>query len=119
MQYANAGHDPPYVRHASSVSKLRATGMPLGLMPDMTYEQKEIALEPGESILLYSDGLAEAHSPHREMFGFPRIERLVGTQLRGCYVDRLSAGRGLERFTGEEWEQEDDITLLMLQRLDT
>ena len=116
LQYANAGHDPPYVRHASSVSKLRATGMPLGLMPDMTYEQKEITLEPGESILLYSDGLAEAHSPHREMFGFPRIERLVGAHSEAAtLIDSLLAE--LKRFTGEEWEQEDDITLLMLQRL--
>ena len=116
LQYANAGHDPPYVRHANSVSKLRATGMPLGLMPDMTYEQKEITLEPGESILLYSDGLAEAHSPHHEMFGFPRIERFVGAHSEAAtLIDSLLAE--LERFTGEEWEQEDDITLLMLQRL--
>jgi PAS domain S-box-containing protein len=116
LQYANAGHDPPYVRHASGVSKLRATGMPLGLMPDMTYEQKEITLEPGESILLYSDGLAEAHSPHREMFGFPRIERFVKAHAEGdTLIDSLLAE--LRRFTGEEWEQEDDITLLMLRRL--
>ena len=115
LQYANAGHDPPFLRHASGVSKLRATGMPLGLMPDMTYEQKEITLEPGESILLYSDGLAEAHSPHREMFGFPRIEKLVKAHAEGHkLIDSLLAE--LERFTGDEWEQEDDITLLMLQR---
>jgi PAS domain S-box-containing protein len=116
LQYANAGHDPPFLRHASGVSKLRATGMPLGLMPDMTYEQKEITLEPGESILLYSDGLAEAHSPHREMFGFPRIEKFVKAHAEGdTLIDSLLAE--LERFTGDEWEQEDDITLLMLQRL--
>src|SRR5215204_1774557 len=116
LQYANAGHDPPFVRHASGVGKLRATGMPLGLMPDMIYEQKEITLEPGESILFYSDGLAEAHSPHREMFGFPRIAKFVGAHSEGeRMIDSLLAE--LERFTGEGWEQEDDITLLTLQRL--
>jgi PAS domain S-box-containing protein len=115
LQYANAGHDPPFARHASGVGKLRATGMPLGLMPDMIYEQKEITLEPGESILFYSDGLAEAHSPHHEMFGFPRIEKFVGAHSEGeSMIDSLLAE--LERFTGEEWEQEDDITLLTLQR---
>jgi serine phosphatase RsbU (regulator of sigma subunit) len=115
LQYANAGHDPPFVRHASGVGKLRATGMPLGLMPDMTYEQKEITLEHGESILLYSDGLAEAHSPREEMFGFPRIEKFVGAHSEGAkLIDSLLAE--LERFTGEAWEQEDDITLLTLQR---
>jgi PAS domain S-box-containing protein len=116
LQYANAGHDLPYVRHASGVSRLQAIGMPLGLMPDMTYEEKEITLEPGESILLYSDGLAEAHSQHHEMFGFPRIERFVGAHPEGAkLIDSLLAE--LERFTGEKWEQEDDITLLTLQRL--
>jgi PAS domain S-box-containing protein len=74
LQYANAGHDLPYVRHADGVSELRATGMPLGLMPNMSYEQKEIALKPGESVLLYSDGLVEAHDRQREMFGIPRMQ---------------------------------------------
>jgi len=116
LQYANAGHDPPFVRHASGVGKLRATGMPLGLMPDMTYEQKEVTLQPGESILLYSDGLAEAHSLREEMFGFPRIEKLVGAHSEAAtLIDSLLAE--LERFTGKDWEQEDDITLLTLQRL--
>jgi PAS domain S-box-containing protein len=116
LQYANAGHDPPFVRHAGGVGKLRATGMPLGLMAGMTYEQKEVTLQPGESILLYSDGLAEAHSQHHEMYGFPRIEKFVGTHSEGAkLIDSLLAE--LERFTGKDWEQEDDITLLTLQRL--
>jgi len=116
LQYANAGHDPPFVRHAGGVGKLRATGMPLGLMAGMTYEQKEITLQPGENVLLYSDGLAEAHSQHHEMFGFPRIEKFVGAHSEGAeLIDSLLAE--LEQFTGEDWEQEDDITLRALQRL--
>ena len=116
LQYANAGHDPPFVRHAGGVGKLRATGMPLGLMAGMTYEQKEITLQPEENVLLYSDGLAEAHSQHHEMFGFPRIEKFVGAHAEGAkLIDSLLAE--LERFTGQDWEQEDDITLLTIQRL--
>ena len=117
LHYANAGHDLPYLRHASDVSEeLRATGMPLGLMPNMSYEEKEITLEPGESVLIYSDGLVEAHDPQREMFGFPRLQRLVGAHPGGAtLIDSLLSE--LERFTGEVWEQEDDITLLTLQRL--
>jgi PAS domain S-box-containing protein len=116
LQYANAGHDLPYLRHADRVGELRATGMPLGLMPDMSYEQKEIILKPGDSVLLYSDGLVEAHDPRREMFGTPRMEGFVGTHPGGAtLIDSLLAE--LERFTGEEWEQEDDITLLTLQRI--
>jgi PAS domain S-box-containing protein len=116
LQYANAGHDLPYLRHAAGVSELRATGMPLGLMPNMSYEQKEIALKPGESVLLYSDGLVEAHDLQREMFGFPRMQEFVGAHPGGAsLIDFLLAE--LERFTGEAWEQEDDIALLTLQRL--
>ena len=67
LRYANAGHDPPYLRHKGrpgDASELRARGMPLGLMPGMFYEEKEAVLEEGDSILFYSDGLVEAHDPH-------------------------------------------------------
>jgi PAS domain S-box-containing protein len=115
LHYANAGHDLPYLRRADGVSELRATGMPLGLMPNMSYEQKEVTLKPGESILLYSDGLVEAHGPQREMFGFPRMRGFVEAHPGdAALIDSLLTE--LERFTGEDWEQEDDITLLTLQR---
>jgi PAS domain S-box-containing protein len=117
LVYANAGHDPPYLRRSGGdCEELRATGMPLGLMPGMSYEEKEIVLRKGESVLFYSDGLVEAHDPHREMFGFPRLQGLVGTHrsggssLIGFLLSELSS------FTGEEWEQEDDITLVTLER---
>jgi serine phosphatase RsbU (regulator of sigma subunit) len=115
LHYANAGHNLPYLRHADGVSELRATGMPLGLMPSMSYEEKEITLKPGESVLIYSDGLVEAHDPRREMFGFPRMQEFVGAHPGGAaLIDFLLAELG--QFTGEDWEQEDDITLLTLRR---
>ncbi len=78
LRFANAGHDLPYVRRSGGeCEELRARGMPLGLMPGMSYEEKEIALEAGESALFYSDGLVEAHDPKGEMFGFPRLRALV------------------------------------------
>jgi serine phosphatase RsbU (regulator of sigma subunit)/predicted ester cyclase len=119
LVYANAGHDLPYRRRAGrseGAEELRARGMPLGLMPGMGYEEKEILLEKGESVLFYSDGLVEAHDAHREMFGFPRLQGLVGTHRSGgsSLVSFLLSE--LRRFTGEDWEQEDDITLLTLER---
>jgi serine phosphatase RsbU (regulator of sigma subunit)/anti-sigma regulatory factor (Ser/Thr protein kinase) len=116
LQYANAGHDLPYRRHGNDVSELRATGMPLGLMPGMGYEEKETILEPGESVLFYSDGLAEAHNPEREMFGFPRLMSLLGQIGEGKVIDVLLSE--LATFTGPDWEQEDDVTLVTLQRGD-
>ena len=80
LRYANAGHDLPFHRSAGGVQEMRATGMPLGLMPGMGYEEKEITLAPGDTVFFYSDGLAEAHSPVGEMYGFPRVQEL----LNGC-----------------------------------
>ena len=89
--------------------------MPLGLLPEMSYEEKEIVLERGESILFYSDGLVEAHDPQREMFGIPRLRALVAEHAeKESLVDTLV--KELYFFVGEGWEQEDDITLLTLRR---
>jgi serine phosphatase RsbU (regulator of sigma subunit) len=113
--FANAGHDVPYVRTQDGVKELRARGMPLGLMPGMDYEEKSFQFEPGDCALLHSDGLAEAHAPDREMFGFPRVAQLVGKGPSGEALIDLCLTE-LSEFTGPEHEQEDDITLVSLQR---
>jgi serine phosphatase RsbU (regulator of sigma subunit) len=118
LVYANAGHDLPYRRRTSNgeAEELRATGMPLGLLPGMSYEEKEIILERGDSVLFYSDGLVEAHDPEREMFGFPRLQGLVGAyRSEGPAMVNFLLSE-LARFTGGDWEQEDDITLVTLDR---
>ncbi len=115
MRYANAGHDVPYAWSTAGPVELRARGMPLGLMPGMTYEEKETTLAPGQNVVLYSDGLVEAHNPQRAMFGFPRLKDLVGTHPGGGELIELLL-RELDSFTGPNWEQEDDVTLVILQR---
>ena len=114
--YANAGHDPPFLQRDGDARELMARGMPLGLMPDMPYEEKESVLAAGNDLLFYSDGLVEAHDPQGEMFGFPRLRKLIMSQSAGGeeLVDFLLAE--LTRFTGEDSEQEDDITLVTLER---
>jgi anti-sigma regulatory factor (Ser/Thr protein kinase) len=115
LRFANAGHNLPYLKGEGGVTELRATGMPLGLMPGMRYDEKEAALVAGDGLLLHSDGLAEAHGPGREMFGFPRLAKLVGDSAGGEDLIDLLLGE-LGGFTGPDWEQEDDITLVTLQR---
>ena len=115
LVFANAGHNLPYVRRSREVVELRATGMPLGLLPGMVYEETEALLEPGDALLLHSDGLAEAHDPRRDMFGFPRLREAMandreGAELLDSLLDRL------HEFTGPGWEQEDDITLVTVRR---
>jgi serine phosphatase RsbU (regulator of sigma subunit) len=116
LRYANAGHDLPYVRRfGSDAEELMARGMPLGLMPGMRYEEQEVNLQAGEAALFYSDGLVEAHNPHGEMFGFPRLRALVAEHgEEGSLEEALL--EELYSFVGEGWEQEDDITLLTLRR---
>ncbi len=115
VTFANAGHNLPYVRTADGVLELRATGMPLGLMPGMSYDDRRYAMAPGEVIVLTSDGITEAHDRNGEMYGFARLmarvaQRPASGDTCGDLIDDL------ERFTGPDTEQEDDITLVVLQR---
>ena len=113
IRFANAGHNLPFVRTAGGAQELRATGMPLGLLPGMDYEEVEATLAPGEALLLYSDGVTEAHDPDREMYGTGRL----GARMAGDGIDLIDGVlTSLQRFTGEGWEQEDDITLVTLRR---
>jgi serine phosphatase RsbU (regulator of sigma subunit)/anti-sigma regulatory factor (Ser/Thr protein kinase) len=115
FRFANAGHDLPYVQTDHGVVELRARGMPLGLMPGMSYEEKEATLQPGDSVLLHSDGVLEAHDPERDMFGSPRLKETMarapgGREMMDHVLSDLAA------FTGPGAEQEDDITMVTLQR---
>ena len=118
LTYANAGHDLPYLCRNGEAEELMARGMPLGLMPGMSYKEKETLLQAGEAALLYSDGLVEAHDPEGDMFGFPRLRAHVAEhggerELGDFLMEELYS------FVGEGWEQEDDITLLTLRRSTT
>jgi serine phosphatase RsbU (regulator of sigma subunit) len=116
LRYANAGHDPPYVRRSDNYAEeLRARGMPLGLMTGMEYEEEEASLGEGESVLLYSDGLVEAHDPEGQMFGFPKLRALVAEHGEERTLGDFLMEE-LHSFVGEGWEQEDDITLVTLRR---
>jgi serine phosphatase RsbU (regulator of sigma subunit)/predicted ester cyclase len=115
LSYANAGHDLPYLRRGGDCEELRARGMPLGLMSGMSYEERELLLDAGESVLFYSDGLVEAHDPKGEMFGFPRLQALVAEHGEERSLEEALLEE-LYSFVGEGWEQEDDITLLTLRR---
>jgi serine phosphatase RsbU (regulator of sigma subunit)/anti-sigma regulatory factor (Ser/Thr protein kinase) len=112
---ANAGHNLPFVRSGDEVTEIRATGMPLGLMPGMRYDETESVIAPDSNVLLYSDGLIEAHDGSRDMFGFDRLRDALRIHDAGSeLLDRLL--ETLNTFTGPDHEQEDDITLVTLRR---
>jgi serine phosphatase RsbU (regulator of sigma subunit)/predicted ester cyclase len=119
FSYANAGHNLPCCHLEGATTELDARGMPLGLMPGMSYQENETVLTAGESVLFYTDGLIEAHNSQGEMFGTPRLRGMLSERREGGRNLSTALMEELKRFTGEGWEQEDDITLLTLRRFAT
>jgi len=117
LRYANAGHPRPCVvdveGHVDSAGEV--TGPILGILPDQDYTDGEISLAPGESLVLYTDGLSEARDPAGEFFGTERLARLIEKQA-GQPVDGLceAVAQAVGRF--QDREQRDDITMLVLRR---
>jgi hypothetical protein len=98
---ANAGHLPPYLNG----QEINLPGaLPLGVMPQVTYEEGRFFLHPGDRILLLSDGVVEARKPSGELFGFDRV-RYLSTQSAFYLADAAKA-----------FGQEDDITVLTVRR---
>lgn len=115
FRFANAGHCLPYVDDAAGPREIRAIGMPLGIMPGSDYEEQEVTLDPGATLLLYSDGLSESHDATREMFG---CERIAETLAVHGGSDDVIAGvlARLQAFVGADAAQEDDVTLVVVRR---
>jgi serine phosphatase RsbU (regulator of sigma subunit) len=122
LRYANAGHNPPFRRSAYGVEELCARGMPLGLMPEVSYEEHETTIGGGDQLLFYSDGLIEAHNPQREIFGSQRLRDLLASQSdpagsATAFIDTLLAEWNL--FIGPNGHQADDLTLVMLHHCES
>jgi hypothetical protein len=99
---ANAGHLPPYL-NSQEVSV--APGLPLGVLPEIRYEELRLYLHPGDRILLFSDGVVEARKATGELFGFDRVHNL--SSQTAFYLAEAA----------REFGQEDDITVLTVRRL--
>ena len=113
--FANAGHNLPQAVLEGDVHEIRARGMPLGMLAGMTYEEIQTKISPSETVLLYSDGLVEAHSPSGEMFSNHRLRGDL-SEMNDAEAVIPSLLAALDEFCGPDQEQEDDITLLVLHR---
>jgi sigma-B regulation protein RsbU (phosphoserine phosphatase) len=117
IRYANAGHNRPFVvRQDGSLEILTTGSLVLGFMPRHTYKAAETSLEPGETLVIYSDGVTEAMNPNSDQFEEERLYALAtkwhksGAQM---LTDRVIAD--VRSFAGAR-AQSDDITLLVVRR---
>jgi sigma-B regulation protein RsbU (phosphoserine phosphatase) len=116
VRFLNAGHNPPLLVRASGVEEVRAAGRPLGMFPDSTYAEGELRFDPGDLLIVYSDGLVEAHDATEKEFGLERLKTLAPA-LR----DRPpgEAGRLLldevDRFLGD-LRPHDDLSIVLFRQ---
>ncbi|MCZ6726290.1 MAG: SpoIIE family protein phosphatase [Acidobacteria bacterium] len=117
LVYTNAGHNPGLlVRSAGAVVRLDACGPPLGLLPEPDYTRRETKLEPGDLLVLYTDGITEAEGPDEEEFGVERLSSLCAELRRAPLPEVAEAvSSALDEFVrGVPFA--DDRTLVLLRR---
>jgi serine phosphatase RsbU (regulator of sigma subunit) len=118
LHFANAGQNLPLRSVDGTIEELYAAGMPLGVMPGSHYEENEALIGPGESVLFYSDGLVEAHNSNRDMFGEERLKEIIYNHRVNPQALINTLLSEMAKFTGKEHEQEDDVTLVAINRSD-
>jgi serine phosphatase RsbU (regulator of sigma subunit)/pSer/pThr/pTyr-binding forkhead associated (FHA) protein len=117
LSFASAGHDPvALVRSSGEVEWLMPTGMPLALMPDSSYTASEAALDPGDTLVLYTDGITEAADPDDDEFGRDRLAECCVAH-RKLPVDEMAAAihSTVDGFV-QDVPYHDDRTLVIVRR---
>ena len=119
LSYAGAGHNPVYLYRArgDSIEELESQGPPLGYMSSPTYEVSDVALYPGDVLVLYTDGIVEATDRGEEMFGEERFKSCIATKAHSSADDILEGiFAELAEFTGRH-SQQDDVSVSVLKIL--
>jgi len=115
MEYACAGHPFPLLRrHDGSIEELGEGGLPLGVRRELEFSSSQVRLDPGDVLVLYSDGLPEGVDLHGETFGYERLNRLVGLPGRPREIHE----RILHAFDAHRGDQplQDDFSLVVVGR---
>lgn len=117
VRYSNAGHNPPYlIGTGGKIAELKASGMPLGILPDIDYDNSQTELGPGEVLLLYSDGITECMNKTGDMFGESRLQEVLTQSLSGdAHAIRGAIFSAIDTFRENE-PYSDDMTLIVLKR---
>ncbi len=120
MRYCSAGHPNQLIFKADGESRELATmGFLLGMMADMDYEEKSLVLDPGDTLVFFTDGVIESPDAKGELFGREGIQRSVSGRM-GSGVGELSDGLFSDLLSWTEGtEASDDITILMAQVIES
>ena len=114
LRYVNAGHNTQYALRADGrLHRFESTGRPLGLLPGGGYVEQCVALAPGDSIFLYTDGLVETQSQTGEEFGTERLERLLAAERESNLERLIACAESAVRDHQGEAEAFDDATVLV------
>lgn len=118
LKYINAGHNPPLIgRSTGTIEQLSSGGFPLGILPTADFEVGETQLQPGESLVIYSDGVSEANNLKEEEFGMERLSDVIKRNLTASAAGlRDKVESALSAFT-QTAPANDDITLVIVKRV--
>jgi sigma-B regulation protein RsbU (phosphoserine phosphatase) len=118
LTYSNGGHNPPLIVHTDNTSSLLppTDGLALGLLPNYEYQQKTVTVEPGETLVLYTDGVTEAMNGDEEEFGVERLQDIFAqSHPREAHAITQLIFDAVDEFAGDT-PQSDDVTCLTLCR---
>ncbi len=118
IRYTNAGHNPPYVMKADgSVERTPVSGnMAIGIFGDYQYQEATLQLQPGDTLLLYTDGVTEATNPQEQEYTDERLSQLLTKSGQLSCQALIDTVRADVKAFADGAEQSDDITLLALKR---
>jgi phosphoserine phosphatase RsbU/P len=115
LTYSNAGHNPPMLFHRGGVRRLEQGGLVLGMFPEADYPEETVHMEPGDVLLIFSDGVSEAIDTAGEEFGDDRIIACLQQHLHLAPSAILEKLLGAVAKFSAGTEQRDDITALVLR----
>jgi len=117
VEICNAGHVPPLVVRGREIERIAPTGIPIGMFCDARFSTSRVRLSPGDTILLYTDGLNEAANPAGQEYGLDRLSgHLAGNAARGPSDLLASCLRDLAAFRAGA-SPSDDLTLMAVRRV--
>ena len=119
LQYSNGGHNAPiFVRASGQVERLDKGGLPIGMMQGSVYQEDSVVFEPGDVLVIYSDGITESINERDEEFDEERLIDVVSNNLgRSASGIRDRIDEALSRFVGTT-APVDDMTLMIIKRTD-